>query len=605
MVSLSTKRQQKRYQLKITGLTNKDTKIKESVIQNGIQALGEVSSIKRDELVGSSTTVNSNAYLKLKRWLATKYQTEIFDYANQNTTEGNSGLTITAGNTADSINVVISLNAGACYTNGKLSQNSKTFQSIRISWFATNGNTTINSNVASNGISVNSFLSKYSPYEIADSLGVDEPNDIKDNILKFIYDNRSLIFTNLPSEKWDNAQFYENINLNNGYYEFVSSTHTSLKIKFSVKNIYSNEIISTSWQHKYFELKLTGLTNKDTSYKNQTNEISVLNTNLSDLTGYKIVDALNNQTSRISIKQDVINLIYNNRNNMFKNIESWDNKNPNDCINIDRGYFSIENKGSNSLTIVFSAKNIYDNGSFKDNWLKNKFSIKLTNLQENRTMLNPVINIDDLLTSTNTTIQNVTPDQLKEYIINNNLIKNMPEPFTPNDISVEIKSINPDSNEIQAIITLKKYYTENGDLVESSDKGKSFSVTFNTVTNDHNGSNSSTNSSNNNFYWIWIIIAASILLLIILTILIILLIKKKQKNNKKATPNTRVASLSQTPQNMRLRNSGNVPAIRNLNANRPGAYPRNNINNNNANRINSSIANQNSSNKVIYKTKKR
>lgn len=103
-------------------------------------------------------------------------------------------------------------------------------------------NTQINSSVGTTGLSAGSSLSGYSPYKISNSLGTDGTNNIKQEVIKFIYVNKNDIFTDLPGS-WNNDDTYQNVNLNSGYFEFVDSISTSLTFKFSVKNIYENGFI--------------------------------------------------------------------------------------------------------------------------------------------------------------------------------------------------------------------------------------------------------------------------------------------------------------------------------------------------------------------------
>lgn len=504
-----------------TNLDNTTASMSINEDKTNITASGFISSKTNSELESLLTVRMDNGYL------GSKYDTSTFR-VRANDQEGR---------------IYLDFCPKTILKNGGVEKNSSMKSIVIAEGFSRS--TIISTNIKNNGIQVDSSLSSYSPYEIENSLGKQNNNNIYTTVLKFIYKNLNEIFDNYPTNNGiseSNISEYFSMNDSNSY-EFIESTSTSITFKFSAKSLMRDGSIDNSWNSKAFTLKLIGLANKDTQYKNGIPTMTVRGTSLEGLTGYKIVDAINSSSSN-SITNGIIEEIYNNRKNYFSNISLWENKSPEECINILSPYSNVVEKGSNNLIISFSVKNIYKDGEVKNNWVNSEFSINIIGLKDNKTSIQETVNVNNFFDGTD--IGNISSVELKQYIIDNDIIENLPSSISDNDISIEIIDIDYSSNTISTNIKLSKYYNENGDLITN---GNNLSFPVNFVVSRNVSSSNVDNDPLKNMYWIWIVIG--IVILILLIIILIIILKKKEKNkvnSKKISRNTQL-SYNQIPSN--------------------------------------------------------
>ena len=451
------------FSFNINNLTNKDTKIKNEIVSNGLSVKGSylenypVSNIK--EVIGNDVPASNSdsvdLYNNLKNFLQEKY-TEIFDYsvpANSGDTDfisfsNDKGEVLNSGEDSITFNFTVK----SAYVDGKKigegnSNNNQWSPSLYKKFeIKLHGFAIINTELKTNTVIANGDIASKAPYEINN-----------DDIASFISTNYSQLFNN-PAKPTISSSEVESIS-----FEIINSTEISVTATVPA-------LVKNNLSKKEFRFTLSNLTNKDTK---QIKDNVIADARLSTYTPTQIEMSIGQPKNEINT--EVAEFIWNKRNEIFINIPPNSSEDFYRYVAVDsfqsnnHNYVagSVVSKTGNSLTIKFSFKPVHINGQHElTDWQENvniqNFELTINNLRDEVTtsIRNDVFS--NGISALGTNIEHYAPyelidkqNELKSFIVakKNDIFENLVNTLEISDINIE--SVTPfSSNEIKIRITI-------------------------------------------------------------------------------------------------------------------------------------------------------
>ncbi len=418
----------KEWSINISNLTNKDTKIKQDIVDNGINATGDLANFSVSDVVNAINGDNSNPTVIAVEKFLYENKEKIFDYlpTNNQSTNPDDWFSIERGrydygelvNQGDNW-VEFKFSVKASYNNGRLVDD--WYNPINQRAFTIKIKNLFNesTNLVSESINADASINQYAPYEIK-----------KDHTIvqNYIIAKQDELFNLLPEKLTSSNTTIGNVTINNS---------TSISVEVTIP-AFENGVS----KNKLFRLTINQLANKTTSVVNSV-----------AITG-NLADKGINDVTEDDLKQYIIH----NKQTIITNIP----------IGFTDSNIIVENKrvsednGTITVTVKLTTY-VNENGELIENNSQTPYSkdVIFSGFRTTSTIIKPTIAQSGIQASDNLQgliSYKVSKDDVKQFVVTkqNEIFENPVTPLTSDNVVVDAVNANS-ATEIQVAITIPAY----------------------------------------------------------------------------------------------------------------------------------------------------